>query len=102
MVAPAGYGKTTLLAQWAESKQPRLAWLSADHGDDDPTVLLKTQAISVYRKFGVSSRHDAITRMHGLRSALLELRRRRPRPGGKGSKTVAKLATILQTTIPPR
>ena len=30
VVAPAGYGKTTLLAQWAEAKQPRLAWLSAD------------------------------------------------------------------------
>src|SRR4051794_29111408 len=40
VVAPAGYGKTTLLAQWAQSKQPRLAWLSADHGDNDPTVLL--------------------------------------------------------------
>ncbi len=66
VVAPAGCGKTTLLAQWAESKQPRLAWLSADHGDNDPTVLLKTQAISVYREFGVSSRRDAITRMHEL------------------------------------
>ena len=36
VVAPAGYGKTTLLAQWAESKQPRLAWLSADHARQRP------------------------------------------------------------------
>ena len=40
VVAPAGYGKTTLLAQWAESRQPRVAWVSADHRDNDPAVLL--------------------------------------------------------------
>ena len=49
VVAPAGYGKTTLLAQWAESKQPRLAWLSADHGDNDPTVLLTYLAVALDR-----------------------------------------------------
>jgi LuxR family maltose regulon positive regulatory protein len=26
VVAPAGYGKTTLLAQWAESRQLQVAW----------------------------------------------------------------------------
>ena len=40
VVAPAGYGKTTLLAQWAESWQPRVAWVSADRRDNDPAVLL--------------------------------------------------------------
>ena len=40
LVAPAGYGKTTLLAQWAQAKGPRAAWLSADHRDNDPAVLL--------------------------------------------------------------
>ena len=40
LVAPAGYGKTTLLAQWAESWEPRVAWVSADHRDNDPAVLL--------------------------------------------------------------
>ena len=49
VVAPAGYGKTTLLAQWAESKQPRLAWLSADRGDNDPTVLLTYLAVALDR-----------------------------------------------------
>jgi LuxR family transcriptional regulator, maltose regulon positive regulatory protein len=38
--APAGYGKTTLLAEWARSKGSRAAWLSADHRDNDPAVLL--------------------------------------------------------------
>ena len=36
VVAPAGYGKTTLLAQWAERKHPRVAWLSVDDRDNDP------------------------------------------------------------------
>ena len=49
VVAPAGYGKTTLLAQWAELKKPRLAWLSADHGDNDPTVLLTYLAVALDR-----------------------------------------------------
>lgn len=28
VVAPAGYGKSTLLAQWAERKRPRSVWIS--------------------------------------------------------------------------
>ena len=39
-VAPAGYGKTTLLAQWAERYGPAVAWVSVDDGDKDPKVLL--------------------------------------------------------------
>ena len=40
VVAPAGYGKTTLLAQWAERYGPAVAWVSVDDGDNDPKVLL--------------------------------------------------------------
>jgi LuxR family maltose regulon positive regulatory protein len=40
LVAPAGYGKTTLLSQWGVSKGLRAAWLSADHRDNDPAVFL--------------------------------------------------------------
>ncbi len=39
--APAGYGKTTLLTQWAERERPRVAWLSLDAHDDDPASLLR-------------------------------------------------------------
>jgi LuxR family transcriptional regulator, maltose regulon positive regulatory protein len=36
--APAGFGKTTLLAQWrAAADGARVAWVSLDEGDDDPT-----------------------------------------------------------------
>src|SRR5215469_13209886 len=40
VVAPAGYGKTTLLAQWAERNGEAFAWVSVDEGDNDPKVLL--------------------------------------------------------------
>jgi LuxR family transcriptional regulator, maltose regulon positive regulatory protein len=34
--APAGFGKTALLADWTRSGNHRLAWLSLDAGDNDP------------------------------------------------------------------
>jgi len=40
VVAPAGYGKTTLLSQWAERKDLAFAWVSLDEKDNDPKVLL--------------------------------------------------------------
>jgi len=40
VVAPAGYGKTTLLAQWAERNGEAFAWVSVDERDNDPKVLL--------------------------------------------------------------
>jgi LuxR family maltose regulon positive regulatory protein len=40
VVAPPGYGKTTVLAQWSERKGPRVAWVSVDHRDNDAMVLL--------------------------------------------------------------
>lgn len=42
--APAGYGKTTLLAQWRETSVARgkaVAWLSFEEDGDDPTDLLR-------------------------------------------------------------
>jgi LuxR family transcriptional regulator, maltose regulon positive regulatory protein len=49
VVAPAGYGKTTLLAQWAERKGRRVAWVSVDRRDNDPVVLLSYLAVALDR-----------------------------------------------------
>ena len=49
VIAPPGYGKTTLLAQWAERIGSRVAWLSCDDGDNDPVVLLTALAVALDR-----------------------------------------------------
>ena len=49
VVAPPGYGKTTLMAQWAEQIGPRVAWVSCDDGDNDPVVLLGALAVALDR-----------------------------------------------------
>ena len=49
VTAPPGYGKTTLLAQWAERIGPRVAWLSCDDRDNDPVVLLSALAVALDR-----------------------------------------------------
>jgi LuxR family transcriptional regulator, maltose regulon positive regulatory protein len=41
VVAPAGYGKTTLLSQWAERDGQAFAWVSVDEADNDPKILLR-------------------------------------------------------------
>ena len=40
ITAPAGYGKSTLLVEWARVEDRPLAWLSLDRFDDDPTRFL--------------------------------------------------------------
>jgi len=36
VVGPAGYGKTTLLAQWADRTAYRVGWVSVDRRGNDP------------------------------------------------------------------
>lgn len=38
--APAGFGKTTLVSEWAAGCKRPVAWLSLDEGDNDPTCFL--------------------------------------------------------------
>src|SRR5215207_9101484 len=40
VTAPAGYGKTTLLAQWAADDPRPFAWVSLDDRDNDPAAFL--------------------------------------------------------------
>jgi LuxR family maltose regulon positive regulatory protein len=49
VTAPPGYGKTMLLAQWAELVGPRVAWVSCDDRDNDPVVLLSALAVALDR-----------------------------------------------------
>ncbi|HEU5112365.1 MAG TPA: helix-turn-helix transcriptional regulator, partial [Acidimicrobiia bacterium] len=49
IVAPPGYGKTTLLSQWAEASDRPVAWVSVDERDNDPSVLLAHVAAAIDR-----------------------------------------------------
>src|SRR5437763_12961562 len=50
LCAGPGYGKTTTLAQWAESRDERsLAWVALDRNDNDPVVLLTYLAAALDR-----------------------------------------------------
>ncbi len=42
LCAPAGFGKTTLLAQWLYRCQQQVAWLSLDDSDNNPTRFLSS------------------------------------------------------------
>ncbi|HLM34522.1 MAG TPA: hypothetical protein VK278_01965, partial [Gaiellaceae bacterium] len=48
VTAPAGYGKTTLLAQWAARDPRPFAWVSIDERDNDPIVLLRHVAAALH------------------------------------------------------
>jgi ATP/maltotriose-dependent transcriptional regulator MalT len=87
VAAPAGYGKTTLLSQWAERDGRAFAWVSslttaelrilpllATHLSFPEIAgelfvsrhTVRSQAMSVYRKLGASSRSQAVARAREL------------------------------------
>ena len=84
VVAPAGYGKTTLLAQWAE-RRGRTAWVSLDERDNDPEILLACAAAALDRVEAIDPKllrtrwlrgsaiaATAVTRLAGAMSAMTE------------------------------
>ncbi len=40
MIAPAGYGKTVLLSQWASDERRETIWITIGKRDDDPARLI--------------------------------------------------------------
>ncbi len=47
--APAGFGKTAVLAGWARSGNNRVAWLSLDAGDNDPVRFWRHEVAALDR-----------------------------------------------------
>jgi len=68
VVAPPGFGKTTLLVQWQASEGRPFPWLSLDEGDNDPIVFWSSLVASIARvipDFG-STVVPALSSMGGL------------------------------------
>ena len=83
IVAPAGFGKTTLAAQWCARHPTPSAWLSLDNHDDDPLrfwqYLVGTLAhaglpgLNLRRKLPASDSEDDVTAgIHSLINILAE------------------------------
>jgi LuxR family maltose regulon positive regulatory protein len=49
--APAGYGKTTLIAGWASASQAKVAWLSLDADDNEPLRFLTHFICAIQTQF---------------------------------------------------
>lgn len=47
LVAPAGYGKSTLLSEWALREDRPFAWVTLEAADNDPTTLLSAIALAL-------------------------------------------------------
>jgi LuxR family maltose regulon positive regulatory protein len=49
VTAPAGYGKTTVLSQWAVEDSREFAWVTVDEADGDPVRLALHVALALHR-----------------------------------------------------
>jgi LuxR family transcriptional regulator, maltose regulon positive regulatory protein len=85
LVAPAGYGKTTLLAQWAQHTAHRVGWVSLDQRDNDPAVLLTYLAVALDRLGPIDPRV-----VRGLAG-----------PGASVAGVVARLAAAMAAMTQP-
>ncbi|HWI02189.1 MAG TPA: hypothetical protein VNT27_17815, partial [Propionibacteriaceae bacterium] len=68
VTAPAGYGKSILLAQWAAMEDRRVGWVSLDRLDDDPSALLSLLAAAFAR---ISGQPDLVADVAGLGVSVL-------------------------------
>ena len=91
VTAPAGYGKSTLLVEWARSERRRVAWLSLDRLDDDPSALLFLLASAFER--AVPEHAGLASAMSGL--GVSALGRGAPRVASMFSQAPAPFVLLL-------
>ena len=86
ITAPAGYGKTSLLAEWVAGERRRVAWVSLDRLDDDPVGFLTLLASAFVRATGRDD--DLVADMVGPAGSVL----------GRGAP---RLAAALRSSAEP-
>jgi LuxR family maltose regulon positive regulatory protein len=70
--APAGFGKTTLVADWLNSVEQPFAWLALDEGDNDPTRFL-TYLVAALQTVDLSIGRAAQATLQAPQQALPEM-----------------------------
>lgn len=73
--APAGYGKSTVMARWHELLQAdgmRCAWLSVDRDDNDSTRFLR-HLVAAFQGIDADIGHDLLTQLGGAREGVKPL-----------------------------
>jgi LuxR family maltose regulon positive regulatory protein len=86
VTAPAGYGKSTMLVEWAARDRRSTAWISLDRLDDDPSALLFLIAAAFER--AVPERVGLAAEISGLGVSAL----------GRGAPRLA--ATLNRSPVP--
>ncbi len=71
IAAPAGYGKTTLLGDWAATRNEPIAWVSLDEGDNDPGRFWR-YVITACRSFDPALGKAALSTLRAWQQPLLE------------------------------
>lgn len=79
VIAPAGYGKTTLLSAWASRQTSPVLWLALSELDNDPTHFLQSLLASLRVRAGISFTPDA---SNPLAYSLAQLFQHVARPDG--------------------
>jgi LuxR family transcriptional regulator, maltose regulon positive regulatory protein len=89
VVAPPGYGKTTLLSQYAEAAGRPVAWVSVDRHDNDPKVLLTDIALALDRVEPIDPEiFDALAAPAAVGASVL-------RPLGSALSTMSRPITLV-------
>lgn len=104
VVAPAGYGKTTLLSQWMDESSGPSAWLSLDLRDNDPAVLMESLVNSlatgglIQGESGLTSLSSEMVLTRGV-PLLTDLIREANRPGRLFLDQLDSLETITSLDV---
>jgi LuxR family transcriptional regulator, maltose regulon positive regulatory protein len=72
VLAPAGYGKTTLLSTWLETCPVPNAWLALDEHDDDPAVFVTYLAEALHTMFPAAA-NNTLTVVNGVTLPAVEV-----------------------------
>lgn len=86
ITGPAGYGKTSMLAEWASREARPVIWISLDKLDDNPVALLSALAAGYTRVTGADD--DLVSAMRGTSAGAL-------------SRAAPRLASVLKSSAQP-